>query len=43
MDLTYRSGPRSRPADGYQIMQLDTPAKAFREDHRDRYEFLAGK
>jgi para-nitrobenzyl esterase len=32
-----------KAADGYQIMQLDTPAKAFSEDHRDRYEFLAGK
>jgi para-nitrobenzyl esterase len=35
--------PVFKAADGYPIMQLDTTAKAFSEEHRDRYEFLAGK
>ncbi len=33
--------PQFKASDGYQIMQLDTPAKAFSEEHRNRYEFLA--
>lgn len=35
--------PAFKASDGYQIMRLDTPAHAFSEEHRDRYEFLAGK
>jgi para-nitrobenzyl esterase len=35
--------PPFKASDGYQIMQLDTPAHVFSEEHRDRYEFLAGK
>jgi para-nitrobenzyl esterase len=32
--------PPFKASDGYQVMRLDTPAKAFSEEHRDRYEFL---
>jgi para-nitrobenzyl esterase len=35
--------PQFKASDGDQIMQLDTPAHAFTEEHRDRYQFLAGK
>lgn len=35
--------PQFKAADGYQIMDLDTPAKAFSEEHRNRYEFLAAQ
>lgn len=35
--------PQFNASDGYQIMDLDTPAKAFSEEQRNRYEFLAGQ
>ena len=33
--------PEFKASDGYQVMRLDTPAGAFSEEHRDRYDFLA--
>ena len=35
--------PVFRAGDEHQVMKLDTPAGAFSEDHRARYEFLGSK
>ena len=35
--------PPYKSPDGYQVMRLDTPAGAFSEEKRARYEFLDGK
>jgi para-nitrobenzyl esterase len=35
--------PAFKASDGYQIMDLDVPAKVISDEHRDRYEFLSGK